>query len=187
MLILLQVIISHGEDDIDEEDLKTIYFDLALQKIISKVEIDQNGKNKSFNTGHKFDVLPEPLVKIDLDERYLDTAAIRYTYKIRVENQGEIEGYATKVSDYIPKGLEFHKEDQKNNKWEEIAPGVVQTMDLADVLLKPGEKAEVEIVLRWIKDKNNMGVKTNVAEIAEDYNKYNVPDIDSVPNNRKPR
>ena len=30
-----------------------------------------------------------------------------------------------------------------------------------------------------------MGVKTNVAEISEDYNEYGVPDKDSTPDNKK--
>lgn len=33
--------------------------------------------------------------------------------------------------------------------------------------------------------KNNMGLKTNWAEIYEDYNEHNSPDIDSTPGNNK--
>ena len=175
-----------GEDDIDEEDLKTLYFDLALQKIISHVDMKEGGVSKSFDTGHKFDVFPEPIVKIDLHEKKLSTVSIKYTYRIRVENQGEIEGYARKVADYIPKGLEFHEEDQVKNKWKMIQPGLVETSDLESTLLKPGDKVELEIVLRWKNHRNNMGVKTNVAEISEDFNEFHVPDIDSTPNNRVP-
>ena len=175
-----------GEDDIDEEDLKVTYFDLALLKIVTNVELTENGKTKNIPTGHTFDMIPEPIVKTDLDERYLDKTQIKYTYKIRVFNEGLVEGYATKVADYIPEGLEFHAEDQKNNKWTQIEKGLVETTDLADVLLKPGEYTTVEIVLRWINHRNNMGVKTNVAEISEDHNEYDLPDIDSIPGNRKP-
>ena len=174
------------EDDIDDENLKVTYFDLALLKIVTNVELTENGKTKNIKTGHTFEMIPEPIVKTDLDERYLSTTKIKYTYKIRVYNQGVVEGYATKVADYIPKGLEFYPEDQKNNKWTEVEKGLVQTTDLADKVIKPGEFQTVEIVLRWINHKNNMGVKTNVAEIAEDHNEYNLPDIDSVPGNRKP-
>jgi len=31
-----------------------------------------------------------------------------------------------------------------------------------------------------------MGVMTNTAEISEDYNEYDIPDIDSTPDNKKP-
>ena len=175
-----------GEDDIDEEDLKVTFFDLALLKIVTNVEITENGVTKNINTGHTFDMIPEPIVKTDLDERYIDTTTIKYTYKIRVYNEGEVAGYATEVSDYIPEGLEFHEEDQKNNTWTKVTENHVVTNDLADVRLEPGEYATVEIVLRWINHKNNMGVKTNVAEISKDHNDHDLPDIDSVPGNRKP-
>lgn len=177
-----------GEDDIDDEDLEVTYFDLALLKIVTNVELTENGKVKDIATGHTFDMIPEPVVKTDLDERYLDKTEIKYTYKIRVMNEGLVEGYATEVSDYIPDGLEFYEEDQKNNKWSKVEGEAkrVITTDLADVLLKPGESATVEIVLRWINDKNNMGVLTNVAEISKDHNEQELPDIDSIPGNRKP-
>ena len=51
-------------------------------------------------------------------------------------------------------------------------------------LLNPGESAEVEIVFTWKRDTNNLGVKTNIAEITEDYNEHNSKDIDSVPDNK---
>lgn len=174
------------EDDIDDENLQVTYFDLALLKIVTNVEITENGKTRNIPTGHIFDMIPEPVVKTDLDERYLDKTQVKYTYKIRVENQGLVEGYATKISDYIPQGLEFFAEDQKNNKWTEPKKGLIETTDLADKLLQPGETATVEVVLRWINHKNNMGIKTNVAEITEDHNEYDLPDIDSVPANKRP-
>ena len=55
---------------------------------------------------------------------------------------------------------------------------------LQNKLLQPGESAEVEIIFTWKNDKNNLGVKTNIAEIAEDYNQHNSKDIDSVLGNK---
>ena len=57
---------------------------------------------------------------------------------------------------------------------------------IKDTLLQPGEYADVEVLLTWINGKNNFGLKTNVAEISKDYNDSNTPDIDSVPDNKKP-
>lgn len=53
-------------------------------------------------------------------------------------------------------------------------------------MLKPGEFADVEVLLTWENNQNNMGLKTNTAEISEDHNEYNVPDEDSTPDNKKP-
>lgn len=96
-------------------------------------------------------------------------------------NEGEIAGYVKEISDYIPEGLKFVKED--NPEWEEV-DGKVVTTQLENTLLQPGESAIVEITLTWINDKNNLGLKVNVAEISKDYNDSNTPDIDSTPNNK---
>ena len=72
-----------------------------------------------------------------------------------------------------------------NPQWTE-KDGKVETRALENKLLQPGEHADVTITLTWINGKNNLGLKTNVAEISEDYNQYGTPDIDSTPNNRVP-
>ena len=84
-----------------------------------------------------------------------------------------------------PKGLEFKAEDNKKYGWVKEGNDKVTTRALETVLLQPGQSAEVEIVFRWKNDKNNLGLKTNIAEITEDFNEYNSPDIDSTPNNKK--
>ena len=55
---------------------------------------------------------------------------------------------------------------------------------MANTLLNPGESAEVTIVLTWVNDANNMGVKINTAEISKDYNDHGAHDVDSTPGNR---
>ena len=52
--------------------------------------------------------------------------------------------------------------------------------------MQPGEYADVEVVLTWINNADNMGLKVNTAEISKDYNDYNIPDKDSTPDNKKP-
>ena len=39
------------------------------------------------------------------------------------------------------------------------------------------------MVLTWINSGTNLGIKVNIAEISEDHNDYDTPDIDSTPNN----
>ena len=53
-------------------------------------------------------------------------------------------------------------------------------------MLQPGEYADVEILLTWINNSENLGLKVNTAEISEDYNDYGVPDKDSTPDNKQP-
>ena len=171
-----------GEDDQDIEKVKVKYFDLALRKWVTQAIVIDNGKETVHETGHKAEDDPEEVVKVEIKESRLNKVVVKFRYKIRVTNEGEIPGYVKEVSDYIPEGLKFVAADNPN--WKEVE-GKVVTDQLKDTLLKPGESAEVEILLTWINGKNNFGLKVNVAEISKDYNESNTPDIDSTPDNKK--
>ena len=171
-----------GEDDQDIEKVKVLYFDLSLRKWVTHAIVIEDGKTKVMETGHKAEDDPESIVKVELNHDRLKNTVVKFQYSIRIKNEGEIEGYCTEISDYIPQGLKFVAEDNKG--WKEV-DGKVVTDQLKDKLLKPGETAEVVITLTWINDENNVGVKINTAEISKDKNKYEAPDIDSTPNNRK--
>ena len=73
-----------------------------------------------------------------------------------------------------------------NPGWTDEGNNVISTRLLENKLLKPGEYADVEVLLTWVNNQNNMGLKVNTAEISEDYNEYDVPDKDSTPDNKKP-
>ncbi len=172
-----------AEDDIDKEKVRVKYFDLALKKWVSQVLITESGKQTVTNTGHTGDENPEPVVKVDLKAKDVNKVTVKFAYKIKVTNEGEIEGYAKEVKDYIPDGLKFVASD--NPKWTALNEKEVVTDQLQNKLLKPGESATVDIILTWENSQNNLGVKVNVAEISKDYNDSNTPDIDSTPNNKK--
>lgn len=170
------------EDDIDKEYIKVKYFDLSLLKWVSKVYLTEDGKTTTTDTGHTGLENPEPIVKVDLDRKKINKVTVKFGYVIKITNEGQIAGYATEISDYIPTGLKFVKED--NPDWEEV-DGKIITTKLANKLLQPGESATVEVILTWINDSENMGVMTNIAEISQDDNENDADDIDSIPNNQK--
>lgn len=172
-----------GEDDQDIEKVKVKYFDLALRKWVTQAIVIENGKETVTNTGHKAEDDPEEVVKVEIAKNKVDKVVVKFKYSIRVTNEGEIPGYATEISDYIPEGLKFVAADNKD--WKEV-DGKIVTNKLENTLLNPGESAEVEVLLTWINGKNNMGLKVNTAEISKDKNDSNTPDIDSTPNNKKP-
>ena len=166
------------EDDIDIEKVKVSYFDLALKKIITKVTMTLDGETTVEETGHTFEDNPEEVVNVELGNHKINDSVLKFTYQIRITNEGNKAGYAYEIKDYIPQGLEFVEED--NEGWTLSEDGKTVTTDLlADTLLEPGESATVEITLRWINGHNNLGVKTNWAEISEDSD----DDIDSTPDN----
>ncbi|MBO5348763.1 MAG: Cys-Gln thioester bond-forming surface protein [Clostridia bacterium] len=174
---------TEGEDDQDIEKIKLNYFDLSLRKWVTEAIVSENGQTQVIQTGHKAEDNPENVVKVDLKKSKLNQVTVKFRYSIRVTNDGDIAGYAKEVSDYIPEGLKFVAED--NPEWTE-KDGKVVTRALENTLLKTGESAEVSILLTWINDSENMGVKTNTAEISEDYNDFGEPDKDSTPNNKVP-
>jgi len=176
------------EDDLDKEFVKVKYFDLALKKWVSKaIIIDEDGTQTVQETGHTGDEDPEPPAKVDLGRRDINKVTVKFEFQIKITNEGEIAGYAKEITDYIPEGLRFVQEDNPDWYTREPLNGRerVATKLLENTLLQPGESATVSIILTWINDQDNMGLKTNIAEISQDYNDSNTPDIDSVPDNFK--
>ena len=174
------------EDDLDKEFVKVKYFDLALKKWVSRAIVtNQDGSQNIIETGHTGDEDPEPPAKVDLGRQDINKVTVKFEFQIKITNEGEIAGYATEVTDYIPEGLRFIQED--NPLWYPREPlngrERVGTQQLANTLLQPGESATISILLTWINDPNNMGLKTNIAEISQDDNDSDTPDIDSTPDN----
>ncbi|OKZ60652.1 MAG: hypothetical protein BHV96_01955 [Clostridium sp. CAG:354_28_25] len=176
------------EDDLDKEFVKVKYFDLALKKWVSKaIIIDADGTQTVQETGHTGDEDPEPPAKVDLGRRDINKVTVKFEFQIKITNEGEIAGYAKEITDYIPEGLRFVQEDNPDWYTREPLNGKerVATKLLENTLLQPGESATVSIILTWINGQDNMGLKTNIAEISQDYNDSHTPDIDSVPDNFK--
>ncbi len=171
------------QDDDDFEKVNIKIFDLALRKWVTQaIVIDSTGTTVT-ETGHQPYDDPEQVVKVELHRKKINEVTVKFRYSIRVINEGEIAGYAKEVTDYVPEGLKFVAEDNKG--WTDEGNNVISTRLLENTLLQPGEYADVEVVLTWINNQDNMGVKVNTAEISEDYNEYGVPDIDSTPDNKK--
>ena len=189
------------EDDEDIEKVRIPIFDLSLLKWVTQSVVTVDGKTTTTNTGFKpnqgltestgEDIRnnseAEPMAKVELDKKKLSKTVVKFVYKIRVTNEGEIPGYATEITDYIPEGLEFHEEDGNNKAlgWVKSGDDKIITRALETTLLNPGESKEVEVTFRWINSEKNLGEKINIAEISEDANNYNTDDIDSTPNNKE--
>ena len=170
------------EDDEDIEKVKVEYFDLSLLKYVTKVLVNENGEQKVIETGNvgdENDIIPH----VQIDKKNIDKTLVKFVYTIQITNEGQISGEATEITDYVPEGLVFVAEDNEN--WTDEGNNIISTKQLTGTILEPGESAQVEVALRWINGHNNLGPKTNIAEISEDYNKENIPDRDSTPDNKK--
>ena len=174
---------NEGEDDQDIEKIYVKYFDLSLLKWVTQTIVTVDGKTTVTDTGFTPYDDPEPIAKVVIDKKKLNKTTVKFVYNIIIKNEGEIAGYATEITDYIPEGLEFVAED--NPIWTKEEDNKITTRALENTLLQPGETATLEVVFTWIKGSENLGLKTNIAEISEDYNDKGSKDIDSTPDNVK--
>ncbi len=194
---------NEGEDDQDLEKIKVRYFDLSLVKWVNEAIIIEDGIER-IEPGNNLEDLKnqydhrliyklhpdkisnytdlEPVVKVDIPKNKLASIVVKFKYKIRVYNEGQIDGYVKEITDYTPKNMKFVQED--NPLWKDAGNGKVVTNQLENKLLKVGGEPEtVEIIYTWINGENNLGLLVNTAEISKDYNEFETPDIDSTPNN----
>ena len=186
---------NEGEDDQDKEYIYVQKFDLALFKWVTQTVVTVDGKTTTTETGFKPNIgktetegeeyrtneEEEPIASVTIDKKKLSSTVVKFVYNIKVVNEGDIAGYATEITDYVPEGLKFVAED--NPLWTLNEDGKITTRALETKLLEPGESAEVPVTFTWINDENNLGLKTNIAAITEDYNDKDVPDEDSDPGN----
>ena len=150
-------------------------FDLALNKYVNKILI-QNTKGSTVREYSK-----ETVAKVELDAKTVSGSTVIIEYKIEVSNQGQVDGYAKKIADYVSSDLKFSSE--LNKDWYQVGD-VLYTTSLANEKIKAGETKTVTLTLTKAMTEDNTGLVPNTAEIAEDYNELGVPDLNSTPGNR---
>lgn len=152
-------------------------FDLKLDKVISSIVVsDADGTDV-------YEYKDEKLAKLDLNSKRAIGSTIIIEYKIRITNEGGVAGYAKKIVDYMPSGMKFNSE--LNKDWYASDNGTnLYNASLANELIQPGETKEITLLLSKKITESNMGIINNTAEIAESYNDLGLSDIDSIPANR---
>ena len=161
--------------DINIGFVKLQNFDLKLEKFVSKIVIqDSSGSTvKEYND--------ETLARAELDAKRVNGATVLIEYKIRVTNQGEVDGYVRSIVDYMPNDLKFSSE--MNKDWYQTSDGLYNA-SLANDVIKPGESKEVTLTLTKNMTDDNLGLINNTAEIKEIYNELGLADSNSTPGNR---
>ena len=171
-----------GEDDQDEEKVYVKIFDLSLNMKVDEVMTIEGGQEKVSKTEPSNSNNPNSVINVSITDKDLENTIIKYKFLIEITNEGEIDGTASEITDFLPEGLKFNQAD--NLKWKE-QDGLITTNQLKTQVIKPGESKSIEIVLTWNNEESNIGVKTNIAEITEVSNESNSEDNDSIPNNKE--
>lgn len=158
----------------DEE--RTEGFDLSLKQYLSKITVTNSQGTTTY------DYENTNFAKIEIPAKYMNGSTVTLEYKIIVGNAGTISGYARKIVDYLPEGLNFSSET--NPDWYKGDDGNLYSVALMDKLLEPGQTEELKIVLTKNMNNNNTGTVTNIAEIYEASNDENAEDINSIPGDK---
>lgn len=171
------ITIEHGsKSNIDMGLIEASTFDLALSKTISKVTVQTNENTKTYDFNNT------NLAKVDINAKYLSGATVIVEYTFTVKNEGELEGDAKQLVDYMPKDLEFNTELNKN--WHKGNDGNLYNEELANEPIASGESKTIKLVLTKAMTDTNTGIVNNQAEISKDYNKAGIADKDSTPGNQ---
>lgn len=169
------VIEKENKYDIDLGIVEDAKFDLKLDKVVSKITVN----NKKGSTEHNYD---KNFAKIDFESKYVDSSTMIVEYKITVTNEGAVPGYAKKIADYLPSELKFNSE--LNTDWYEGKDGTIYNASLANTIINPGESKELKLILTKSMTQESFGLITNKAEINEATNDYGLADVDSTPGNQ---
>ena len=169
------VIEKENKYDIDLGIVEDAKFDLKLDKVVSKITVN----NKKGSTEHNYD---KNFAKIDFESKYVDSSTMIVEYKITVTNEGAVPGYAKKIADYLPSELKFNSE--LNTDWYEGKDGTIYNASLANTIINPGESKELRLILTKSMTQESFGLITNKAEINEATNDYGLADVDSTPGNQ---
>ena len=151
-------------------------FDMSLQKYITKTIVT----NSKGTTKQEYE--EDKLVKLEIHSKVFENSKVEIEYKFVVKNEGDLNGYVNKITDYIPEGLEFDK--NKNEDWVESKDGTLIYTGLIDKAIKPGEKIEFKLVLLATMDDPRAMTIVNTAELSEVTNEKGFEDIDSIVGNK---
>ena len=150
--------------------------DLKLDKSISKVTVSTAKGTKQYTYNN------EKLAKIEIRAKEIEGATVVIEYKIVVTNEGELPSTVGKVIDYLPEGLTFSSELNKN--WSAQTGGQLVNTSMSNKKLEPGESVELTLIATKKMTANGTGTFTNGAEIGDITNSLGIKDIDSTPGNK---
>lgn len=165
---------TKNEYNIDLALVNRDTFDLSLNKIVSKITVINSKRGKKVYNYNKNNA------KVELSAKDLNLNNVLIEYKIQINNEGNVPGYASSIVDKIPEGLTFNSE--LNETWY-VKDNKAYNQTLANTLINPGETKEVTLVLTKQITNDNLGSFNNVAEIEKSYNDYSIADIDSTAGN----
>ncbi len=160
---------ANKENNTDKCSVYVKKFDLNIEKNIINVTVENNEGQKIINKKSN-----EEILKIDIPKKEIENTKLKIKYEIKITNIGEINGYATEITDYLPEG--FEAISTQTTQWV-VNGNEVKTNSLNKNLLQPGESKSIFIECTYKVNKENIGSKINSVKITEYENDSDSRDI----------
>lgn len=145
-------------------------FNLSINKVISKIQVNYDGSTKEYNYE---DV---KLAKVEIPAKSLKNATITVEYKIEVKNEGNIEATIDSILDNKPEKLDF--EQDKNVNWKIDTDNKLVNEELKGKIIRPGENRIINLYLTQKLSDDKIGVITNTAQIYKCSSFENIQESD---------
>lgn len=162
--------------NIDIGLIKADVFDLSIDETITKITTKTSKETKDIEVNHS------KLAKTEIHSKLIENTEVVIEYTIKVKNEGEVAGTASRLVSYLSSGLQLAEE--LNPEWSLGSDGNAYTSALEAEVIQPGETKEMKLYLCKVMTSSNSGLVNNATEIKEDYNIYGISDIDSIAGNR---
>lgn len=170
------IALEKSESNIDMGLIKNKICDLKLDKYIEKVSVNTQSGTKQLEYNQS------QLAKVEIKAKEIEGATVVVEYKIVITNEGEIPTTVGKVIDYLPDGLEFSSE--LNKDWTTTGNGELINTSVSTQKIDVGKSIELTLVATKTMTSNATGTYTNKAEIGSISNSLGISDTDSTPGNK---
>ena len=169
----VKIIPNENDDNTDNDETTekayVQFFDLSIEKYIEKVTVNTNGNETTEEVG--YDKKGE-LVKVDVKRSEVNSTKLTVTYGLVIKNVGEIPGYATEITDYVPENFKL----AEDGNWT-LNGNIAVSTSLSNKMINPGESETLFITFEWNLSEGNIGERRNEAEITAYANEYDAEDI----------
>ena len=131
--------------------------DFEINKYISKVTVSTVNGTKEYKFNN------EQLAKTEIRAKEMNGATVVVEYKIVVKNIGNVAGKIGEIADYLPAGLTFSS--QLNKEWIQSTDGKLKYSGNSDYIMQAGEAKTITLIATKQMSQNTTGNFINRAEI----------------------
>lgn len=166
------IVLNNNKSNINLGLVNKNEFDMSIKTFVNSVTIETSKETKT----EKFEG-EENLNKVEIASKYIDGAKVTVKYKVKVTNNGNLEGFVNQIIDTIPEGFEFDSNLNKN--WTKGQDGKLYNSSLSNIKIAAGESKELTLTLVKVMYGKSTGTFKNEAHIVDSTNSLQIKDNNS--------